>query len=119
MRCRLLLLALCASAGLVGCASSASRAEPSGYACMVAVRNAIPADLPDSRKHCLAAGGIAQQCGVIDARVASVGKEVKDLFGAGDASWSDWRADRAGMQCAKSAATGEALAACCTQAGYP
>jgi hypothetical protein len=118
MRRGVLLLALSTAAALVGCAS-AKRPDKSAYACMVAVRDSVPATISDSRKHCLAAGGIAQQCGVVDAHMASVGKEVKDLFTAGDASWSDWRADRAGMHCAKSATSGEALATCCTQAGYP
>jgi hypothetical protein len=118
LRCCMLILVLNVG-GLVGCAATASRPESSGYACMVAVRNTIPADISDQRKHCLAAGGIARQCGAMDARMASIGKEVQDAFSAGDASWSDWRADRAGMRCAKHAASGEDLAVCCAQAGYP
>ncbi len=33
----------------------------------------------------------------------ALSKELKDLFGGGDAEWGDWRADRVGIACARSA----------------
>jgi uncharacterized protein YecT (DUF1311 family) len=67
----------------------------SSYGCMVAVRNALPKGITDQRAHCLAAGRIAQRCSVGEADLAGVGKEVRDVFTGGDASWADWKADRA------------------------
>ena len=80
---------------------------------MAAVRAELPADIPDSRAHCLAAGGIALRCSVTEARLAGVGKELRDAFTRGDVSWADWRADRAGIACAKRSRDGAELAACC------
>lgn len=98
---------------LCGCASAPERPAKSSYACMAAVRAQVPSDIPDKRAHCLVAGGIAQRCSVTEARLAGVGKELRDVFTRGDASWADWRADRAGIACAgKSRDAGE-LAACC------
>jgi hypothetical protein len=85
---------------------------------MKSVRDALPANLQDKRLHCLAAGGIALRCGVANANVAGAGKEFKDLFGAGDFSWADWRADRAGIRCARQDDGAAALSDCCDAAGY-
>ena len=85
---------------------------------MQAVRDALPPDLWDKRAHCLAAGGIAQRCSVLEADMAGVGKEVRDLFSRGDASWADWKADRAGIRCAKQGSAPGQLASCCQAAGY-
>lgn len=85
---------------------------------MKVVRDALPPDLPDKRAHCLAAGGIAQRCSVLEADVAGIGKEVRDLFTHGDVSWADWRADRAGIRCARHAGPAGELGACCMAAGY-
>jgi hypothetical protein len=85
---------------------------------MKAVRDALPPGLPDKRAHCLAAGGIVQQCSVIEANIAGLGKEFRDVFSRGDLSWADWRADRAGIRCARKPGAREELAACCQAAGY-
>jgi hypothetical protein len=70
-------------------------------------------DLPDSRAHCEAAGLIARHCSVVEAVMASVGKEVRDLFTAGDAQWRDLMSDRRGVACARRSGTDAELAACC------
>ncbi|MDR2216149.1 MAG: hypothetical protein LBE59_09970 [Nevskiaceae bacterium] len=111
------LLALCA------CAVSPDRPAQSSLGCMRAVRDALPDNISDARAHCLAAGGIAQRCSGVEARVSAAGKELADVFTSGDASWADWRADRAGMRCARELSSQgdggqDALAACCAQAGF-
>ena len=86
---------------------------------MVAVRDSLPPQHNDKRAHCLTAGGIAQRCSVFEADLAGLGKEVSDMFTPhGDPSWADWRADRAGIRCAKQGRDPEQLARCCTEAGY-
>ena len=85
---------------------------------MKVVRDALPPDLPDKRAHCLAAGGIARQCSVVEAGMAGIGKEFLDIFTHGDPSWADWRADRAGIRCARQRGPDGTLAACCQAAGY-
>ena len=102
---------------LAGCASAPDRPAASSYACMAAVRDSLPPGLNDKRVHCLAAGGIAERCSTVEADLAGLGKEIRDAFTGGDASWADWRADRAGIRCAKRAKGSDALAACCASAG--
>lgn len=80
------------------------------------VRERVPAKLPNKQTHCLAAGLIARHCSVAEAYVAGAGKELRDVFGHGDAEWADWRADRIGIGCARSSASDEQLADCCEQA---
>lgn len=104
---------------LEGCATAPSRAARGPYACMAAVRDAVPAEIPDARRHCLAAGGIAMRCSRGEARFASWGKEIQDVFTGGDPSRADLAADRAGIACAARVADADALAACCDEAGYP
>ncbi len=82
------------------------------------VREKMPAGLPDKRTHCLAAGLIARYCSGSEAYLAGAGKELKDLLGGGDAEWSDWRADRAGIACARAAGNDAELAECCAGRGY-
>lgn len=95
------------------------RPAKSSYGCMESVvKEKVPSGLPDKRQHCLAGGFIARYCSGGEAYLAGVGKELKDLFGAGDAEWSDWRADRAGIACARSAGDDDELAKCCEQRGY-
>lgn len=101
---------------LAACASRPTRPAISSYSCMTAVRDALPAGLTDRAAHCQAAGSIAQRCSVIEARLAGIGKEVRDLFTGGDASWNDWRSDRAGIRCAAHA-NGRSLAECCRASG--
>ena len=115
MRIAILLLA---AGAVTGCASTLPRAAPSSHGCMAAVRDALPAEAPDPRKHCLAAGGIVLRCSSTEAVMASWGKEVQDFFGHGDASREDLRADAAGRKCAGSAKDDAALAQCCEAAGY-
>jgi hypothetical protein len=107
---------------LAGCATVPNRpARPaqSSYGCMKAVvQDKLPAGLPDRRAHCLAAGLIARYCSRSEAYLAGAGKELRDLLGAGDAEWADWRADRVGIQCARQASDDAALAACCEERGY-
>ncbi|MFC4308893.1 hypothetical protein ACFPN2_07350 [Steroidobacter flavus] len=107
---------------LVGCATIPNRpARParSSYSCMeTVVKEKVPTHAPDKRQHCLAGGFIARYCSGSEAYLAGAGKEIKDLFGGGDAEWGDWRADRAGIACARSANDDDALAKCCEQSGY-
>ncbi len=93
-----------------------SRLEPSSYGCMAEVlRQKVPANLPDKQAHCLASGLIARYCSPTEAYLAGMGKELRDLFGGGDAEWADWRADRGGVGCARRAGDDNSLAACCAQ----
>jgi len=80
---------------------------------------ALPAALSDDEKHCVASGWIARHCSVAEASLAGAGKEVKDMFTAGDASWADWRADRRGVKCARGAVDDEAVVACCVARADP
>jgi hypothetical protein len=92
-----------------------ARLERSSYGCMTAVlREKLPANLPDKRAHCLASGLIARYCSPPEAYLAGIGKEAKDLVGAGDFERADWRADRKGVECARHADGDEALTACCS-----
>ena len=98
---------------LAGCVSAPGRPARSSYGCMAAVRAEVPSGVSDKRAHCLAAGGIAQRCSVSEARLAGLGKEFGDVFTRGDASWADWRADKAGIACAQRSGDAGELAACC------
>ena len=80
---------------------------------MAAVRAELPEGIADKQAHCLAAGNIAQRCSVTEARLAGIGKELRDVFTRGDASWADWLADRAGIACAKQSRDAGELATCC------
>jgi hypothetical protein len=82
------------------------------------VQDKVPTGLPDKRTHCLAAGLIARYCSGTEAYMAGASKELRDLLGAGDPEWSDWRADRIGIDCARHAGDDVALAACCEERGY-
>jgi hypothetical protein len=83
-----------------------------------AIAEQLPKDAPDKRKHCVAAALIAQRCSVAEAYLAAAGAEIVDVFGPGAAEWEDWRADRAGIACARSAAEIDSLQQCCQQRGY-
>jgi hypothetical protein len=71
-------------------------------------------ELPDKQAHCIAAGLIARHCSVTESMLASVGKEIRDALGHGDAEWGDLRADRHGIACARGIPGDEALRSCCT-----
>jgi len=73
--------------------------------------------LSDAQLHCLSAGLIALHCSAAEARLASYGKEIADLFGPGKAERRDLKADRRGIACARSATSESALIECCEQAG--
>jgi hypothetical protein len=106
-------------AELAGCASTAPRLARSSHGCMRAVViDKVPADLPERRAHCIAAGLIARYCSSTEAYMAGAGKEVIDLIGPGNAEWADWKADRAGIDCARDAKDDLAIATCCSDRGY-
>lgn len=100
-----------------GCATApgVERLEPSSLGCMRAVvATKLPPRISDKHAHCLAAGFIARYCSRAEAYVASVGKEVTDLFnGSNDFEWADLEADRIGIRCERSAASDQALERCC------
>jgi hypothetical protein len=104
--------------GLDRCATPPDRPAVSSYSCMVAVRDSVPPQHYDKRAHCLTAGRIAQRCSAFEADLAGIGKELSDIFNHGDPSWADWRADRAGIRCARHGRDPQQLAECCTNAGY-
>lgn len=109
----ILLLTLSACATLSG----GPRASSSVGCAHALVNSKVPAGLPDKRTHCMAAGLIARHCSVVEAYLASWGKEVNDLFTPrGDAEWADLRADRVGVRCARGSKDDNELAACCEQA---
>ena len=108
---------LVASFGAAGCAPLA-KSEPrparSSLSCMrAAIADQNLADLPDAQAHCIAAGLIARHCSVSESMLASLGKEIDDLLGVGDAEWRDLGADRRGMNCARRAASDTELRTCC------
>jgi hypothetical protein len=108
---------LVASLGAAGCAplaTSEQRPARSSLSCMrAAIADQDLADLPDAQAHCIAAGLIARRCSVSESMLASLGKEIEDLLGAGDAEWRDLGADRRGMNCARRATSDTDLRTCC------
>jgi len=109
--------AVCAALTLAGCATApgVQRLSQPSLDCMQAVvARKLPPRIPDKQAHCYAAGMIARYCSVTEAYVASVGKEVGDLFnGSGDFEWADLAADRLGIGCESHASSDEALERCC------
>jgi hypothetical protein len=112
-------MATAAAALLSGCtplSRNESRAAHSSLGCMrAAIETQKETTLPDDQAHCLAAGSIAMRCSVAEALLASLGKEISDVFGRGDAQWSDLQADARGIRCAQTISAGgnTSLAACC------
>jgi hypothetical protein len=106
-----------ASLSAAGCAPlPAYEARParSSLGCMqAAIEGRDLIHLPDSEAHCLAAGLIARHCSVTEAMMASIGKEIRDAFGGGDAEWRDLRNDRRGIACARTGSGEDALRSCC------
>jgi hypothetical protein len=98
---------------LTACAVAPTRPANSSYGCMQAVHTQLTAIIDDKQQHCLASALIAQQCSLAEAYLAGLGKELRDFFGKGDAAWSDWQADLAGITCAKNNNHRPALEACC------
>jgi hypothetical protein len=102
---------------LVGCASAPDRPARSSVGCAEATLDQhLPSGLSDKRAHCIAGGLIARFCSPTEARLAGLGKEVRDAFGPGDADWSDWQATRAGVRCAAAAADVTSIITCCENA---
>lgn len=110
--CFILLLLSIAACGSVP--QRPERLETSSYGCMNAVlRQKLPEGLTDAQAHCIASGLVARYCSVAEANLAGFGKEVRDLFTRGDASWADWRADRRGIACARNAQDDAGVVTCC------
>jgi hypothetical protein len=72
-----------------------------------------PLPSPDATAHCFAAGLITRYCSVTEAWLASIGKEIQDMFGPGDAEWRDLAADRQGIRCARRVNNNTDLRTCC------
>lgn len=114
MRRFVLTLTLLATAACAPLPYREARPGKSSLGCMqAALRDRLPEKIPDSQAHCLAAGLIARYCSVTEATLASVGKELKDLFGRGDAEWRDLQSDRRGIHCARDSRDDAALSECC------
>jgi hypothetical protein len=92
-----------AALGLAGCAASPERPAQSTVGCAQAVVAAMPPDLNDPERHCLASAGIAVRCSQFEAWLAGWGKEAGDALGGGDASREDVEANRIGRRCADNA----------------
>ena len=107
---------VCLLLGLAGCASPPERAAQSSVGCAKAVVAALPAELTDPERHCVASAGIALRCSRFEAWLAGWGKEIEDTFGHGDASLEDLDADRMGRRCASTHHEPYALIECCRQA---
>jgi hypothetical protein len=110
-------MALTALVAMSACAPMPNRpARParSTLACIEAAMAGHEFDaMNDKQAHCLAAGLIARQCSVTEAMLASIGKEIEDVFGAGDAQWRDLAADRHGLHCGRTASSDAQIVDCC------
>ena len=71
--------------------------------------------LTDTEAHCIAAGLIARRCSTTESALASLGKEIADVFGRGDAEMSDLSADREGVRCAGLTSSEAEMLRCCRQ----
>lgn len=60
----------------------------------------FPPGTNDKYKHCIVSGEIYAQCSPAEAYAAGIGKEIKDLFGPGNAEIDDLKADLDGIDCA-------------------
>ncbi len=101
-------------AACVPLAGREARLGASSLGCMrETLAQKLPAVLEAQLAHCTAAGLIARYCSRGEAWLASTGKELRDLFGPGDAQWSDLDADRRGVNCATKSANDAEILACC------
>jgi hypothetical protein len=92
-----------------------TRAAASSLGCMQsAISTFSMVGRADDEAHCLAAGLIALRCSTTEAWLASYGKELRDIFGGGDAEWRDLKSDARGIRCARSATTQSGLVECCS-----
>jgi hypothetical protein len=118
-RCLIIILLVAALTACTSVPNKPIRLSRSSVGCMQAViREKVAEDLPEKRAHCLGAGLIARYCSITEAYMAGSGKELGDLVGRGDAEWEDWRADRSGISCARSATNDEQVEECCAREGY-
>lgn len=117
-RC-LLIIVIAALTACTSVPNKPARLSRSSVGCMQAVvRDKVSTELPEKRAHCLAAGLIARYCSITEAYMAGSGKELGDVVGRGDAQWEDWRADRAGIACARVARDDAEVEECCARNGY-
>ena len=56
----------------------------------------------DKNRHCAISCIMAVKCNDNETLLAGFMKEVKDVFGPGNAEWADYRADKAGINLVKS-----------------
>ncbi len=100
----LVALTLLALAALRDRSQPSAAAAKSSYGCMEAVvKEKVPLICPTSDSTASPAVCIARYCSGSEAYMAGAGKELKICLARGDAEWGDWRADRAGIACARSA----------------
>ena len=71
----------------------------------------------DKYKHCVVAAEIYKQCGSVTSYAASVGKELQDTVGPGNAEIEDISADIDGINCASNPQCNESPSDCCKQKG--
>jgi hypothetical protein len=105
-------------AGLLSsCAAAPDRpATSSGGCAQAALDEHLPRGLPDKQAHCMAGALISRYCSPAEARLAGIGKELRDAFGNGDVEWADFRATLAGVHCAAMDADMASVVACCENA---
>lgn len=107
---------------LTSCATldAKPRAAASSAGCARAAVAEVPSsqEAGDKRAHCLGAARIAQRCSFFEAALASYAKELRDLFGDGNAELADIRAGRAGIRCAREHQAGADQARCCEAQGF-
>ena len=110
-----MILASLLAAGCAPLATQESRAGKSSLTCM---RSALAGrsfeGMHDAEVHCIATGLVALRCSVTESWLAGLGKEMRDLFGPGDAALNDLRADGRGVHCARTTGK-DGLDACCRQ----
>lgn len=114
----MLLLAFLGAAGCAPLPTRETRPAKSSLGCMQATLNGRRLEnLLDDQAHCMAAGLIARYCSVTESMLASIGKEIRDALGPGDAEWRDLRSDRRGVTCARASISDAELRGCCTGQG--
>jgi hypothetical protein len=107
--------------GTQGCSTldgQARAASSSGTCARAAIADIHPDAAGDKHAHCVGAARIAQRCSVAEAILASYAKEMRDLFGRGNAELADVHAGRAGIGCARSSPAAVDVARCCEARGY-
>src|SRR5262245_49561187 len=106
-----------ALAAMSGCMATPDRPARSTLGCaQVAVERDLRAGLPDKLEHCIAGGLIARYCSPTEARLAGVGKEIRDAFTGGDVELADIEATWAGVRCAQDVQDAKAIEQCCATA---